>query len=128
MKMMLYSSNEGDIVCDPFMGGFSTARVAIGLNRRFQGFELSERIFSKRVLDMEHVLPGGLLGSVRRPCGKAPKNARKKWTARERAALVKSYHRMRKEGSSKASAMRALEREFGRGRFAILNALSKEGL
>ncbi|ACL16277.1 DNA-methyltransferase [Methanosphaerula palustris] len=31
-KMIQYSSNEGDLVADFFLGGFSTAKVAIGLN------------------------------------------------------------------------------------------------
>ncbi len=45
VKMVQYSSRPGDLVCDMFMGGFSTARVAVGLDRRFVGFEVSETIF-----------------------------------------------------------------------------------
>ena len=128
MKMVLYSSDVGGLVCDPFMGGFSTARVAIGLDRRFVGFELSDGIFSRRVREMGSVQVGGLLRCVRRPKGKAPRNERRKWTVGERAALVRSYNRSRKRGLSKAMTMRQLEKDFGRGRFAILNALAKEGL
>jgi site-specific DNA-methyltransferase (adenine-specific) len=128
MKMMLYSSDEGDVVCDPFMGGFSTARVAIGLNRRFTGFEISERIFSKKLDEMGSVVPGGLLKDVRRPKGEAPPNQRKKWSDAERKDLARRYRRMRRDGRSKNEAMKELSKEFGRGRFAILNALDREGL
>jgi len=38
IKMMQYSSNENDLIADFFLGGFSTAKVALGLNRRVIGF------------------------------------------------------------------------------------------
>jgi len=49
----IYSwSNEGDIVLDPFMGSGTTAKMALLLNRRFIGIELSEEyceIANKRI-------------------------------------------------------------------------------
>jgi site-specific DNA-methyltransferase (adenine-specific) len=39
-KMIAYSSEDDDLICDPFMGGCSGAAVAIQMNRRFQGFEV----------------------------------------------------------------------------------------
>lgn len=41
------SSNPGDVVLDPFMGGGSTAISAVDMNRQFVGFELSEDYFEK---------------------------------------------------------------------------------
>ena len=35
-------SKEGDLICDPFMGSWTTARACKDLNRDFIGFELSE--------------------------------------------------------------------------------------
>jgi DNA modification methylase len=46
------SSNEGDIVLDPFMGSGTTAVACLKLNRRFIGFEKSEQyveIANKRI-------------------------------------------------------------------------------
>ena len=40
-KFIEYSSNKGDLVMDPFCGGFSTKRSAERLGRRFTGFELN---------------------------------------------------------------------------------------
>lgn len=62
-KMIQYSSNEGDLVCDLFLGGFSTARVAVGLNRRATGFEISPTIFDVKIKEMYGVDPGHLLTS-----------------------------------------------------------------
>lgn len=44
-KMLQYSSNEGDLICDLFMGSFSTARVALGMGRYVVGFEISKELF-----------------------------------------------------------------------------------
>jgi len=38
-KFILYSSNRGDIVCDPFGGSLSTGRASLRYGRRFVGFE-----------------------------------------------------------------------------------------
>lgn len=37
------SSNEGDVVCDPFMGCGTTARAAEKLNRNYIGWEIDEQ-------------------------------------------------------------------------------------
>ena len=44
-KLIDYSSNEGDIVFDPFLGGFTTAVVAQRMERIPAGFELNEHAF-----------------------------------------------------------------------------------
>ena len=40
-KFIDYSSNRGDVILDPFMGGFTTARVALRRGRKVVGFELN---------------------------------------------------------------------------------------
>lgn len=52
-KMIQYSSNEGDLICDFFLGGFSTAKVAKKLNRRIIGFEISKKIFDIKIKDFD---------------------------------------------------------------------------
>jgi site-specific DNA-methyltransferase (adenine-specific) len=44
-KMIEYSSNAGDKVCDLFLGNFTTARVALSLGRIPIGFELNREAF-----------------------------------------------------------------------------------
>jgi DNA modification methylase len=40
-RIILLCTNEGDIVCDPFMGRGTTAKACIETNRKYVGFELS---------------------------------------------------------------------------------------
>lgn len=44
-RIILASSNEGDIVLDPFSGSFTTANVALKLKRKAIGIELNEAFF-----------------------------------------------------------------------------------
>lgn len=44
-KMIEYSSVKGDLVCDLFMGSFSTAKVATQLGRKATGFEKNKKAF-----------------------------------------------------------------------------------
>ena len=53
-KMILYSSNKNDMVCDFFLGGFSTAKVAISLGRNACGFEINKNAFDYQIENMKH--------------------------------------------------------------------------
>ncbi|MCD8502326.1 MAG: hypothetical protein LRY71_12505 [Bacillaceae bacterium] len=44
-RIILASSNEGDIVLDPFGGSFSTASVAVQCNRRAVSFDIDPSYF-----------------------------------------------------------------------------------
>jgi site-specific DNA-methyltransferase (adenine-specific) len=125
VKMLQYSSNEGDLVCDLFLGGFSTAKAAIGLNRRLVGFEVSEPLFRAKVRELELLTPGYLLDSVRKPDVRPVKNQGRAWTIDERRALASRYTELKKGKRSKKDIVAALCEEFGRGRFAIEKALQK---
>lgn len=46
-RLVLASSNEGDIVLDPFMGSGTTAVSAINNNRKYIGFEIDEKYYEK---------------------------------------------------------------------------------
>ena len=49
-KMVQYSSNEGDVVCDFFMGNFTTKKVCRELNRHCIGFEININAFAGEVI------------------------------------------------------------------------------
>lgn len=58
-KFLLYSSNRGDTVMDPFCGGFTTARTALRYDRNFVGFEMNKNAYDAFLptLDNITVLP-----------------------------------------------------------------------
>jgi DNA modification methylase len=124
-KILQYSSNEGDLVCDFFCGGFSTARVAIGLNRRFVGFEVSPEIFRVKEEELDTILPGDLIPTLRTPTLTKVKNQGKRWTEEDRTRLVRGYTQWKAGGVSRQEMIRHLGADLGRGRFAIERALKK---
>jgi len=44
-KFIMYSSNRGDTVMDPFCGGFTTPRTALRYGRNFVGFEMNKNAY-----------------------------------------------------------------------------------
>ncbi len=52
-KILAYSSTEGDLILDPFLGSGQVAVVSKGMQRRFLGFEIVKEYyaFAKRRLD-----------------------------------------------------------------------------
>jgi site-specific DNA-methyltransferase (adenine-specific) len=125
IKMMQYSSNIGDTVCDFFLGGFSTATVAKGLSRGCVGFEVSESMFELGLKKVEEVEPRSLIASLRRPRTSNLINQGKSWSSEEKDRLRERYIALRKSGQSKRSAIQALTAEFHRGRFSIGNVIDE---
>jgi len=119
IKMIQYSSNEGDLICDLFLGGFSTARVAVGLNRRATGFEVSDEIFSHGIGTLSEIEPGYLCDTLRVPDAGQPKNQGKRWTEREIQHLLERFRQIKDAGHTKKDAVKELCAEFERGRFSI---------
>ncbi len=128
-KILLYSSNEGDLVCDLFLGSFSTARVAIGLNRYACGFEVNPQAFSYHLDETLSLEPGWLLPSLRPvPKQQMLPNWGKPWTAADKQRLAEEYRALRAAGKTKKAAIEALAERYGRGYFSVLNVLKSEGL
>jgi len=125
IKILQYSSNEGDLVCDFFLGGFSTARVAIGLNRKIVGFEISPSIFEQKISEIEKIDPGKLLPILNIPIINNPKNQGKSWSREECLKLLERYSELTSEGKLKKEIMKTLQEEFKRGYWAIDKALKK---
>ena len=125
IKLIQYSSNEGDLVCDLFLGGFSTAIAAIGLNRRATGFEISPAMFDTRIREIEEMEPGSLIPLIRKPAPQLRKNQRKAWTEKDIRYLVREFKKRRARGETKKDIIAALGDKLGRGRWAIIKALTK---
>lgn len=128
IKMMQYSSNEGDLVCDLFLGGFSTAKVAVGLNRRATGFEISPSMFDTKIEEMRSIEPGFLLSTLRCPEIEELANQGKSWTTEDINTLVLRFNQLTESGKTKKETIKLLEKELGRGRWSIEKMLKKLGI
>ncbi len=97
-KVIAYSSNEGDLVSDFFMGGGSTAAAALGMNRRFAGFERSRAAFESCVPALEQIVAGSLLSP--QPRAHVVPNRGKPWSCAgdaETARALRAVTRRRDE-------------------------------
>ncbi len=118
-KIIQYSSNEGDLVCDFFLGSFSTAKVALGLNRRACGFEISPVAFDYQMLEMEKVKPGYLLSTVRTPPANKYFNQGKPIEESEKKEILRQYTERKNAGMSKKKIIEKLGQDLGRGPWSL---------
>ena len=120
LKLIQYSSNEGDLVCDLFLGSFSTAKVAKGLNRRSVGFEVSKNAFDYQIRDFEKLEKGYLLNQLRKPPENLFVNSGKPISAEDQQQIVLSHTSHLSRGMSKKQSIQKLSEKFGRGYWSIL--------
>ena len=118
-KLIQYSTNEGDLVFDLFLGSFSTAKVAVGMNRRAGGFEMSKLAFSFQMEEMKKLKPGALSQELRVPVLNGFQNQGKAWTHNEMEKVYRRYLTLIGVHRTKKRAVEILCEEFGRGRFSI---------
>lgn len=125
IKMIQYSSNEGDLVCDFFLGSFSTAKVAIGLNRNAVGFELSKNAFDYQSREMEMIKRGHLLEKLRPvPINKSV-NKGKPISDIEREMILKDFSELINSGYTKKNSINLLSDKYKRGFFSITNIVNE---
>lgn len=122
-KLILYSSNENDVVCDLFLGSFSTAKVAVGLNRKVVGFEINKNSFDYQLENIKKLEPGYLIPELRIPEHIVYDNQRKPWKEKDLENIVVAYKKMKREKMSKREIIYKLSKDYGRGYFAILNVI-----
>jgi site-specific DNA-methyltransferase (adenine-specific) len=123
-KIIQYSSNEGDLVCDFFLGSFSTAKVAIGLNRRACGFEKSPLAFSYQEREVKKAVPGSLLDGLRTPPQNKYFNQRKPIKESEKKEIVQKYTDLKRRGLSKKNILDQLGCELGRGPWSLAKIIA----
>jgi site-specific DNA-methyltransferase (adenine-specific) len=123
-KIILYSSNEEDIVVDFFLGNFTTASVAKKLNRISGGFEINELAYKERIKEVEQINKGSGLELIRKPDKTIIPNQGKRLSKEDRDSIYGMYEKLRKN-MSKKDAINTIGKEFGRGRFGITNVIKK---
>lgn len=141
-KMIQYSSNPGDVVCDFFLGNFTTATVAKEMGRQVCGFEANQVSFDWHMEELAKVEFGSKLAPS--PVASPPANRGKAVDAKERNGIYKRYkslvgsaypdevvsslveeyrQKLRKAKVTSNDAIKIVGREFGRGKFSVINIL-----
>ncbi|MCL2074070.1 MAG: site-specific DNA-methyltransferase [Marinilabiliaceae bacterium] len=118
-KMILYSSNLDDLVCDFFLGSFSTAKVAIGLGRNACGFEINKNAFDIQINEINNIKKGELLTYFRKVPQNMIVNKGKPLSINEKEEIISEYIKLKKEGKTKKSSIQQLSQIYGRGVFSI---------
>jgi site-specific DNA-methyltransferase (adenine-specific) len=125
-KLILYTSNEGDVVCDFFMGNFTTAKVARKLGRKVCGYEINPESFAYHMDRVAAIEFGCELKNLKSVVNIVPKNQGKKITPEEAKSIRDDYTAMLATGMKKKDASTKLQEKYGRGKFAIKNILDKQ--
>ena len=123
IKLIQYSSNEGDVVCDMFLGSFSTAKVAKGLNRQAVGFEISKNAFNYQMHEFDKLEVGYLFDQVRKPPDNMFINRGKPISSDDQKQILHAHINHLQRGMSKKQSIQILSEEFGRGYWSILRII-----
>jgi len=124
-KMIQYSSNQNDVVCDFFMGNFTTAYVAHGLARKVIGFELNKEAFDYHTSKLYTLPYGYMLNDLKKVVDEKPDNQGKTITQEEINSIVTDYYTCLSEGMYKKQTNLYLQKKYGRGKFSIINIIKK---
>ena len=127
-KIIQYSSNEGDLVCDFFLGSFSTAKVAIGLNRKAIGFEISKNAYEYQMEQIKKIKSGSLLSDLRIPPKNAYFNQGQTVSSVELKNIKLKFQELKKKGMSQKIIIESLSKEFGRGYWSLSKLIKDNDL
>ena len=122
-KILLYSSNQNDMVCDFFLGSFSTAKIALGLGRKACGFEINKNAFDYQIKEIEKIKPCELLPELRQVPENNLFNQGKPIGDDELQKIISEFQKLSQKGLSKKDAISALSERYGRGYWSLTNIL-----
>lgn len=118
-KIILYSSNENDMVCDFFLGNFTTSIVAKQLGRKSCGFELNEIAFNQGIKNMDAISYGEQLKTLKKVKVIKPRNQGKPLSEETKKEIVFDFNALVSQGVTKKSATKIIGEKYGRGKFSI---------
>ncbi len=121
-KLILYSSNPGDVVCDFFLGNFTTATVAVKYGREPMGFELNENAFDHNIKKLNSLRFSSDLWLVDNVVVDIPENKGKRLDEKEITNIKKDFEELILYNNKKES-IEILSKKYKRGKFSITNIL-----
>lgn len=125
-KIIRYSSRYGDLVCDLFLGNFTTAIVGLSLGRRVIGCEINPSIFQEQMPKVVSIQFPTETETPPIKQSKAPQKTGQRITSKERLDIQKRFKELQLKNAKKKDCIEVLQKEFERGYFSILNILKKE--
>jgi site-specific DNA-methyltransferase (adenine-specific) len=123
-KMILYSSNPDDLVCDFFLGSFSTAKVAKGLGRKSCGFEINKNAFDYQIQEFEKIKFGEYLSELRHVPENKLINKGKPLMQEEINSIISEFNHLARKGHTKKTICNNISYKYGRGYWSILNIVN----
>jgi len=124
-KIIQYSSNENDIICDFFLGNFTTAIVAKKMGRIPCGFEMNKNAFRLNIKNLQNVSFGEDLDKYSNKSYCAPKNQGKKIIDKTKEVIITIFIQLIKDGNTKKDVIKKLSKRFKRGIFSITNIVKE---
>ena len=124
-KLILYSSDQGNIVCDFFMGNFTTAYVALELGRKVIGFEINKNAYDLHCEKIQSHIFGSKISQMIQPEVIIPKNKGKKITDQLIVEISNDYINLINQGKLKKDIIKELATKYERGEFSIRNIIKK---
>jgi site-specific DNA-methyltransferase (adenine-specific) len=117
-KIIQYSSNEGNLVCDFFLGNFTTAIVSKKMGRNFIGFELNKKSYDYFSNKMENIEFGSDLVNLKIVEDGTPSNQGKKLEQKEIDDIKLDFNELNKT-KTKKDVINILIDKYGRGRWSL---------
>jgi len=124
-KLILYTTDPGDIVCDFFLGNFTTALVAHSLGRIPCGFEINDLAYKLGMERLNNTIQGGRLGELKPVINNLPENQGKPFSKSEIKEICKIYNKQKSSNVVRRQIIDDLSFKFGRGKFSISNTICK---
>ena len=124
-KIIMYSSNPGDMVCDFFMGNFTTAYCALNLGRNVCGYEINPVAYDHHMPIIKEIPFGGELDKLKVVENKKPTKQGAPWTQQEKLLVWNDYNVLLNRGMKKKFISEELQEKYGRGFFAIKNVIDE---
>lgn len=121
-KLVLYSSDQNDVVCDFFMGNFTTAKVSNCLGRHVVGFELNKISYDFWMPKLSNDKFGEWLTNLKKVDVVIPENYGKSFSDEEKINIIND---VRKFSGTKKELINRLMNKYKRGKFSIINILEK---
>ena len=125
-KLIMYSSNPNDLVCDFFLGSFVTAIQSKRLGRNSCGFELNENSFNTFYPKWEKTEFGCDLKTMKVIEEDSPVNQGKPVDDLLALNIQNRYAELKTQGLTKKAAKTILSQEYGRGEWSLERILKRE--